>query len=86
MINHKLQRNDNQISKKKRNKVFKRDNYQCKLCGTTKNLTVDHIKPRANGGTNDLNNLQTLCCSCNIKKGIEEKDYTDFKRPLINKD
>lgn len=31
-INHKLQVNDQQVSKKKRNRVFKRDNYQCKKC------------------------------------------------------
>ena len=33
------------------------------------NLQVDHIRPVALGGTNDLYNLQLLCRSCNEKKG-----------------
>lgn len=32
-------------------------------------LEIDHINPVINGGRNDLNNLQTLCNSCNCKKG-----------------
>jgi|TARA_Y100000310_G_scaffold147454_1_gene146729 5-methylcytosine-specific restriction endonuclease McrA len=32
-------------------------------------LEVDHIKPRTKGGTNDEENLQTLCCNCHKIKG-----------------
>lgn len=31
-------------------------------------LTVDHIRPRSRGGTNDLTNLQILCRNCNSSK------------------
>lgn len=41
----------------------------CVTCGTDKNLSVDHIKPLSKGGTNDINNLQIMCVSCNSKKG-----------------
>jgi len=47
-----------------------RDGPKCKTCGTTQNLTVDHIVPIYYGGTNDLDNLQILCKSCNSRKGI----------------
>lgn len=49
--------------------VWERDNFTCKHCGTRRNLTVDHILPESKGGTLALDNLQTLCKSCNSKKG-----------------
>lgn len=54
---------------KKRLAVFARDNHQCRSCGSTEHLTVDHIVPRSKGGTHHLDNLQTLCRSCNSRKG-----------------
>ncbi len=51
--------------------VFQRDHYQCQSCGkmqTQTALQVDHIIPIANGGSNDLSNLQTLCRRCNQQK------------------
>lgn len=31
-------------------------------------LTVDHIIPKSQGGTNDLSNKQLLCVKCHRKK------------------
>lgn len=46
--------------------VLARDNWTCCSCGRSSKedgitLEVDHILPRSKGGTDDLNNLQTLC-------------------------
>lgn len=53
-------------------KVFRKDGYRCRMCGASKDdgieLTIDHIIPLAAGGTNDLDNLQTLCRECNENK------------------
>lgn len=57
------------ISWAKRQWIKERDTYRCRQCGTHENLTVDHIVPVAEGGTNDPENLQTLCQSCNSRKG-----------------
>jgi len=32
-------------------------------------FTRDHIKPLARGGTDCLDNQETMCCTCNFKKG-----------------
>lgn len=57
------------ISYATRQWVKERDAYRCRHCGTHENLTVDHIVSVHDGGTNDAANLQTLCQSCNSRKG-----------------
>lgn len=37
----------------------------CKTCGTTENLCLDHILAVSRGGKNTLDNAQTLCQPCN---------------------
>ena len=49
--------------------VFQRDGYRCRLCGATNDLQVDHILALAHGGSNHIENLQTLCKRCNNTKG-----------------
>lgn len=60
-------------------KVLKRDNYKCLICGKSPSthpelsLEVDHILPVSKGGTNDLENMQTLCFYCNRGKGNDDR-------------
>ena len=49
--------------------VFARDDFKCVSCGASSHLCVDHVVPVVKGGSNDEGNLQTLCRSCNSKKG-----------------
>ena len=63
------------IPRQLRHEVFKRDGYRCRECGASKNetsLEIDHILPVAKGGTNDIDNLQTLCRECNRMKHTDE--------------
>lgn len=57
------------IPSKTRWEVWERDNFTCQHCGQRKDLAVDHIRPESKGGSLDMDNLQTLCRSCNSKKG-----------------
>lgn len=57
------------IPAKLRWEVFKRDGFTCKGCGAQDDLSADHISPESKGGKTTLENLQTLCRSCNSKKG-----------------
>lgn len=57
------------ISESLRWEIYERDNFTCRNCGTRRNLTIDHIYPEILGGKATLENCQTLCRSCNSRKG-----------------
>lgn len=59
------------VSTNKAARVFARDGLRCVHCGDTETLSIDHIYPVSKGGTNDEENLQTLCRSCNSRKGAK---------------
>jgi 5-methylcytosine-specific restriction endonuclease McrA len=40
----------------------------CTECGSTDDLTADHIVPLARGGPSEMSNVQILCRSCNGSK------------------
>jgi hypothetical protein len=72
------------ITAKKRLKVLQRDNFTCQSCGKSPalypeleidaflKLEVDHYKPHSKKGSDDIDNLQTLCIFCNRGKGSDE--------------
>jgi hypothetical protein len=51
--------------------IFDRDGGCCVQCGSSEYLSVDHIIPITAGGQNSLSNFQTLCRSCNSRKGVK---------------
>lgn len=62
--------------KKIKQKIFKRDNYSCVICGRGEadgmTIHADHIKPKSLGGTDKLENGQTLCSQHNFfKKNLQ---------------
>ena len=59
------------VSEKVRIDVFARDGNKCLHCGSDENLTLDHIIPFSRGGKTCKKNLQTLCLTCNLKKGVK---------------
>lgn len=67
--------------------VFERDNYTCQKCGIVGEpgnrrgcVQIHHIKPRRDGGTNDIDNLVTLCVDCHKEIG------TALGRPALSPD
>lgn len=68
------QRSPNPKAKKKiaqhlRVLVFERDAYRCVTCNGHNDLACDHIIPESKGGPTTFDNLQTMCRSCNSRKG-----------------
>ena len=63
------------ISATKRNEVLERDGYRCVYCSAdlhNEAVAIDHRVPVSAGGTNDIDNLQATCKTCNARK----KDFT----------
>lgn len=56
------------LSALERRAIFERDRYCCKKCGyhnaKGEGLEVHHVVEVINGGSDEPDNLDTLCCSC----------------------
>lgn len=62
--------------RRKRDAVMARDQYLCQPCKAEGRLRqadeVDHVVPRAEGGTDADDNLQAICTDCHLVKTKEE--------------
>ncbi|NES25820.1 MAG: HNH endonuclease [Symploca sp. SIO3E6] len=61
------------ITEVTRKYVRQRANYLCEYCHSpeeisTSRFTIDHIKPRSLGGTDDVINLALACSRCNQRR------------------
>lgn len=65
----------NILTSKIKEDVFRLHGNICLKCGSTENITIDHIIPIKKNGSNDIGNLQPLCLRCNSSKGINIVDY-----------
>lgn len=69
-----------------RRNIFKRDRYNCQYCGRqpgSEELTIDHVVPRAQGGTSTWENCVLACIECNAKKADRTPDQA--RMPLRRK-
>ena len=68
----------------RREAILHRDNYTCQCCGKRNcRLEVHHIKFRSDGGTDDEENLITLCKECH--KGVHAGTVELNKKPKKSK-
>jgi len=68
--------------------VLGRDNDTCGYCGGEAS-TIDHIHPRAHGGTNDWMNVIAACSPCNSTKSdltLEQLGWELLFKPTIPAD
>lgn len=49
--------------------VMARDGYRCVICGSTENLSLDHIVRYRDDGPDTIDNLRVLCMPCNWERG-----------------
>jgi len=67
-----------------RQNIFRRDGFKCQYCGTSKDLTIDHVIPKSKRGRSTWKNMVTACKSCNSRKGdyfLEESGLLLRKKP-----
>ncbi|WP_313678432.1 HNH endonuclease [Corynebacterium stationis] len=53
------------VTNKLRKQTLQRDSHTCQRCGATGvPLEINHMQNKAQGGTDTLDNLETLCIPC----------------------
>ena len=65
-----------------RRNLFARDRNRCQYCGNlfpTSELSIDHVKPRTQGGPDTWENLVCACVKCNSRKGGRTPDQARMK-------
>lgn len=72
-----------------RESIKARDGYRCQYCGSTDDLTIDHVIPQCKGGPTTASNCVTACRSCNQAKGstncLEFIENTFSTKIILNK-
>jgi 5-methylcytosine-specific restriction enzyme A len=62
---------------KLRKRILERDKYLCQPCRRQQRIVparqVDHVLPKAKGGTDDPANLQAICDPCHLAKSAEDQ-------------
>lgn len=56
--------NKPQMTNELRKQVYRRDDWRCALCDSTRGLHCHHVVKRSQGGPNEEWNLITLCTFC----------------------
>ena len=62
-----------------RKNVMKRDGNRCQYCGSSSDLTIDHVIPKSRNGKDTWDNLVTACNKCNHKKGNKTPSEAGMK-------
>jgi 5-methylcytosine-specific restriction endonuclease McrA len=69
LVYEKLPRQDVKFN---RRNIYARDSNRCQYCGrkfSTTELSLDHVKPKSQGGRSSWENIVCCCLKCNVKKG-----------------
>lgn len=75
----------NRFTGKQKDAIKARDGYCCVQCGSMDRIQVDHIVALALGGTNDLENGQTLCLACHVTKSTIDRALSRKRREALRR-
>ena len=70
------------FTEEERRAIYDNSTRQCAICNEKlqRKYELDHIKPLASGGTNDIRSIQLLCKSCHKEKTSREKEDGSYIR------
>ncbi len=75
----------NWIRKEKRLAIYIRDGFSCQCCGqdlrnsAPGQISLDHLRPRSQNGSNHESNLMTICTPCNSQR--QDKPWKEYYPP-----
>ncbi len=77
---------------KTRAAVRRRDRNMCVSCGATERLSVHHLTPARRGGSDDMENLVTVCARCyarleaQARRRERVRDEDDLRPRITSRD
>ncbi len=75
LIAKSMRENRAYLTEKDKRELIEDQSFKCRICDCPcAKFEIDHIKPLANGGTNNVENLQAICSNCHTEKTVEEKE------------
>jgi hypothetical protein len=63
--------------------IYARDGGRCAICGRAvpfEAMHVDHVRPRLEGGTDDVDNLRVTHPRCNLVRGVRRQEPIPLRR------
>lgn len=82
LINPIKKMNYNSVYNFSRKAIIKRDKSTCQYCNkhlTNREITIDHVVPRSQGGGNSFTNCVVSCSRCNGKKSNRTPEEAGIK-------
>jgi 5-methylcytosine-specific restriction endonuclease McrA len=69
------------LTNAQRKEIYRRDGFQCAVCGSSRYLQIHHYIPRGKRGTDSPHNLITLCSDCHaLAHGINLVGHVDLTK------
>lgn len=89
IVNKELISSRISLTKTTRKQILDHHHHKCVVCNmkllNDDDYQIDHILPRAAGGSNEMENLQPLCIECHAEKTSEELESGIYKEDVIDR-
>ncbi|MBS1985041.1 MAG: HNH endonuclease, partial [Bdellovibrionales bacterium] len=81
-VGEALRQRTRYIPRAAKHAIWRKAEGKCVRCGSMHRLNFDHIQPFALGGDSSPENIQLLCGSCNLRRGVVTFGVRAMRRGL----